>query len=145
MSGTTEMTKESQLGDAATLPPLKISRVVHAPPQTVFKAWTSAEHLARWFAPLPFTVPDCTVEAHAGGRFELHMVGPEGMGNWMRGQFIEVTPITRIVFETEQASEAGAPLFWARTELTFEAALGGTRIDVTQIYRPHRPDRGLDR
>jgi uncharacterized protein YndB with AHSA1/START domain len=32
-------------------PPLRFSRVFHAPRETVFKAWTSTDHVKRWFSP----------------------------------------------------------------------------------------------
>jgi uncharacterized protein YndB with AHSA1/START domain len=31
-------------------PPLRLSRVFHARRETVFKAWSSAEHVKRWFS-----------------------------------------------------------------------------------------------
>ena len=30
----------------------------HAPRETVFKAWSSAEHVKHWFSPETYTVPD---------------------------------------------------------------------------------------
>ena len=33
------------------LEPVRLSRTFHAPRELVFRAWTSAEHLKRWFAP----------------------------------------------------------------------------------------------
>jgi len=35
----------------------------------VFKMFTDAAHLARWFGPEGHTCTDCTVEAKIGGRF----------------------------------------------------------------------------
>src|ERR1700756_1815595 len=40
------------------LPPMRISRVLHAPRETVFRAWSSAEHVKRWFCPELYTVPE---------------------------------------------------------------------------------------
>ena len=37
-------------------PPVRVSRTLNAPRELVFKAWSSAEHVKRWFAPAGFTV-----------------------------------------------------------------------------------------
>ena len=56
-----------------------------APRELVFKAWSSAEHIKRWFSPAGFSVPDAEVDfvpvaslpAHASARWgELLVTGP---------------------------------------------------------------------
>jgi uncharacterized protein YndB with AHSA1/START domain len=114
--------------------PLRLSRVLHARPETVFKAWSSAEHIKRWFAPETFTVPEATVDMRVGGKFELCMRSPAGEEHWIRGRFVEVTPHTRLVIDMRVDDSAGTPLFRAYTEVGFAEALGGTRMDVVQTY-----------
>ena len=114
--------------------PLRLSRVFHAPRETVFKAWSSADHVKRWFSPETYSVADATVEMHAGGRFEVCMRSPRGEEHWTRGTFVEVTPHTRLVIDMHATDAAGEPLFRAYTEVDFSDALGGTRMDVLQTY-----------
>jgi uncharacterized protein YndB with AHSA1/START domain len=114
--------------------PLRLSRALHARPETVFKAWSSADHVKRWFAPETYTVPHATVEMHVGGPFELCMRSPAGEEHWIRGKFVEVTPHTRLVIDMRVDDSAGTPLFRAYTEVDFAEALGGTRMDVVQTY-----------
>ena len=115
-------------------PPLKLSRTLHARRETVFKAWTTAEHLQRFFAPANLTVPHASVEARVGGKIEVCMRMPNGMEHWSRGVFVEVRPFERLVIDMHADDDAGAPLFRALTELDFSDALGGTRLEVTQTY-----------
>src|SRR5215470_8783417 len=115
-------------------PPLRISRVLHAPRETVFKAWSSADHIKRWFSPEGCSVPEATVEMHVGGRFEVCMLLPSGEKHWIRGTFVEVAPPSRLVIDMNVTAGAGEPLFRCRTEVDFAEALGGTRMDVVQIY-----------
>ncbi|HUI58856.1 MAG TPA: SRPBCC family protein [Steroidobacteraceae bacterium] len=115
-------------------PPLRLSRVLHARPETVFKAWSSAEHVKRWFCPETFTVPHATVEMRVGGAFDVCMRSPAGEEHWVRGRFVEVTPHTRLVIDMHCADSAGEKLFRAYTEIDFVEALGGTRMDVVQSY-----------
>jgi uncharacterized protein YndB with AHSA1/START domain len=114
--------------------PLRLSRVFHAPRETVFKAWSSADHVKRWFSPETYSVSDATVEMRVGGRFEVCMRSPRGEEHWSRGTFVEVAPHTRLVIDMRVADRAGEPLFRAYTEVQFSDALGGTRMDVVQTY-----------
>ncbi len=114
--------------------PLKISRTFHASRETVFKAWSSAEHVKRWFSPETFSVPDAKVQVHVGGPFEVCMRSPAGEKHWTRGKFVEVTPYTRLVIDMQATDIAGQPLFRAYTEVDFSDALGGTKMDVVQTY-----------
>jgi uncharacterized protein YndB with AHSA1/START domain len=115
-------------------PPLRLSRVLHARRETVFKAWSSADHVKRWFCPETFTIPEAKVQAHAGGPFEICMRSPAGEEHWIRGTFVEVTPHTRLAIDMHIADSAGKKLFRAYTEVEFSDALGGTRMDVVQTY-----------
>ena len=115
-------------------PPLRLSRVFHARRETVFKAWSSADNVKRWFSPETFTVSEAKVEMNVGGRFEVCMRSPTGEQHWIRGRFVEITPRTRLVIDMHVTDSSGTPLFRALTEVDFSDALGGTRIDLAQTY-----------
>jgi uncharacterized protein YndB with AHSA1/START domain len=114
--------------------PLKLSRVLHARRETVFRAWCDAEHVKRWFSPETFTVPAAKVEPRIGGAFELSMRSPAGEEHQIRGSFVEFVPDTRLVIDMAVSDSAGWPLFKALTEIDLADTLGGTRMDVTQTY-----------
>lgn len=115
-------------------PPLRLSRVFHARRETVFRAWSSAEHIKRWFCPETFTVPEAEVEMRVGGRFEVCMRSAAGEDSCIRGRFVEVTPHTRLVIDMRVTDSAGHPLFGAFTEIDFADVPGGTQMDVVQSY-----------
>lgn len=114
--------------------PLKLSRVLRARRETVFRAWSAAEHVKRWFAPEGCAVVEAAVELRVGGRFELAMRSPDGAINWLRGSFVEIVPDARLVIDMRIDDSDGTPLFRAVTELNFSDAPGGTKLDVTQTY-----------
>jgi uncharacterized protein YndB with AHSA1/START domain len=64
---------------------LRVSRLFSAPRETVFTAWSSADHIKRWFCPDGYSVPDAKVEMRVGGAFEVCMRSPEGVDHWTRG------------------------------------------------------------
>lgn len=118
----------------STREPLTLSRTLHAPRATVFEAWSCADHVKRWFAPQPFTIPEVTIELRVGGRFDLCMRSPQGEEHWVRGTFLEIVPDTRLVIDMRCTDGAGKALFGAYTEVSFSDTLGGTRMDLVQRY-----------
>jgi uncharacterized protein YndB with AHSA1/START domain len=115
-------------------PPLRLSRVFHARRETVFKAWSSADHVKRWFSPETYFVSDAKVQMRVGGPFEVCMRSPNGEKHWTRGTFVEVAPHIRLVIDMRTTDNAGEPLFRAYTEVDFCDAPGGTRMEVVQTY-----------
>jgi len=114
---------------------LRVSRVFSAPRETVFKAWSSADHIKRWFCPNGYSVPDATVEMRVGGRFEVCMRSPEGVDHWTKGKFTEVVAPDRLAIDHYVIDPCGGgPLFSAITQVKFSTAEGGTRMDVEQTY-----------
>src|SRR6516225_5105451 len=79
--------------------PFRLSRVFHARRETVFRAWSSAEHVTRWFSPETFTIPAAKVEMRVGGAFDVCMRSPAGEEHWVRGTFVEIRPHTRLVID----------------------------------------------
>lgn len=57
---------------------LVLERVVDVPPELVWKAWTTPEHLMKWFCPLPWTTVECEIDLRPGGIFRTVMRSPEG-------------------------------------------------------------------
>jgi len=125
--------RDAMANNAKPLPPLRLSRILHARPETVFRAWSTAEHVSRWFAPEGCEVADVKVEMRIGGPFELAMRAP-GLEHRVRGTVVEIVANTRLVLDMRVSDVAGKPLFRAYTELDFAEVAGGTRLDVTQTY-----------
>jgi uncharacterized protein YndB with AHSA1/START domain len=119
---------------------VRITRTLHAPRPLVFKAWSSADHVKRWFPPTGFTIPEVNVRMHVGGPFEVLMRGPDGAEHWARGKFVEVSEFDRLTIDFVIEEAGGHALFRAYTEVNLSEALGGTRIEVTQTYTVLDPD-----
>jgi uncharacterized protein YndB with AHSA1/START domain len=67
-----------------------LTRLIDAPRERVFAAWTSAEHLAHWFGPKGHTVTACEADARPGGAFRFCVRSPNGQDYWVRGTYREV-------------------------------------------------------
>ncbi|HEY5768828.1 MAG TPA: SRPBCC family protein [Terrimicrobium sp.] len=87
---------------------LVISRIIDAPPERVFKAWTDPELLKQWFAPLPYTTPVAELDVRPGGANLIVMRGPDGNDLPNRGVYLEVVKNEKLVI-TDAYTEAWEP------------------------------------
>jgi uncharacterized protein YndB with AHSA1/START domain len=135
MARTSEMKSET---GSVKPEPLVISRHFAAPRDLVFKAWSSADHIKRWFSPEGCSVPEAEVEFRTGGVFAVCMRLPNGEDHWTKGAFDEVSPPDRLVFSAG-AVFGGEKRFTVHTTVTFEDDGAGTRMTVRQVYDIHDP------
>jgi uncharacterized protein YndB with AHSA1/START domain len=102
-----------------------------APRSLVFKVWTDAKHLARWWGPRGFTNPVCELDVRPGGLIRIDMRGPDGTVYPMKGVFNEIVPPERLVFtSTALEDEHGEPLFEILNTITFEDFHGITKLTL---------------
>ncbi len=122
-----------------TLPkPLVVSRTFPAPRDLVFMAWSSAEHIKRWFSPEGCCVPEAEIDFRPGGLFAICMRLPTGEDHRLSGAYAEILPPDRLVF-TATVAVGGVKRFSAHTTVTFEDDGAGTRMTVVQDYDFHDP------
>jgi uncharacterized protein YndB with AHSA1/START domain len=78
---------------------LVFEREVDVPPSLVWAAWTTPEHVLKWFAPKPYETVECEIDLRPGGLFRTVMRSPEGeiMDNGA-GCFLEVVENRRLVW-----------------------------------------------
>jgi uncharacterized protein YndB with AHSA1/START domain len=105
---------------------LVLRRVINAPRDRVYKAWTDPELLKQWFAPKPWSTPVAQLDVRAGGANLIVMRGPDGNEFPNRGVYLEVVPNERLVF-TDAYTEAWEPSEkpFMTVVLTFGDAGGG--------------------
>ncbi|MEO8558120.1 MAG: SRPBCC domain-containing protein [Rhodospirillales bacterium] len=107
---------------------LVIERLIDAPVERVFQAWTEAKQVKEWWGPRGFTAPVCEVDARPGGRLRIVMRGPDGTDYPMSGTYRDVEPDQRLVFVSVAEDNAGDALLEAFTEVTFAAQGNKTRL-----------------
>jgi uncharacterized protein YndB with AHSA1/START domain len=117
---------------------LIVSRAFPAPRELVFKAWSRADHIKRWFSPEGCSVPEAEVDFRTGGAFVVCMRLPDGVDHWARGTFLEISPPERLVLSIG-VEVGGIKRFTAHTAVTFDLEGVGTRMTVRQSYEFHDP------
>ena len=77
---------------------LEIRRVIKAPRNRVYAAWTDPAQLKQWFGPENVQTRDLTADARVGGLFQWDLINPEGEEMTISGEFHELMPGRKIVF-----------------------------------------------
>jgi uncharacterized protein YndB with AHSA1/START domain len=104
-----------------------ITRVFDAPRDLVFDAWTTEEHLSKWWGPQGFTMTTQQFDMKQGGTWEFIMHGPDGVDFPNTNVFVEVVKPERIVFK-----HAVFPHFLATA--SFEYLEGKTKLTYRTVF-----------
>lgn len=86
-------TKAAQSTDTT----LEIRRLIAAPRERVFDAWTQAKELDRWSAPSPMT-PRAEVDLRVGGRYRIVMRDPTGVERSVGGVYRVIERPSKLVY-----------------------------------------------
>jgi uncharacterized protein YndB with AHSA1/START domain len=109
---------------------LTIIRVLNAPRERVFKAWTDPKELAQWWGPKGFTNPVCEVDLKPGGALRIVMRAPDGGEYPMKGIFREIVPPSRLVFTNIAVDKDGNHIIEGLTTVTFADEGGKTKLTL---------------
>jgi uncharacterized protein YndB with AHSA1/START domain len=122
---------------------MTMERIINAPREMVFKAWTDPEQLAKWWGPNGFTNPVCDIDARPGGNILIHMKAPDGIVYPMDGEFHEIVEPERLVFTSAALDKNGNRLFEVLNTVTFTEENGKTKLKlhaaVSNITAEGRP------
>ena len=99
---------------------LQITRVLAAPPERVWAAFTDPATLTAWFWP-PRLSPRVSAEVRVGGAYRI-----EGTGMAVSGVYLEVEPLRRLVFTWRWDGEETESV----VTLEFEASDGKTLLSL---------------
>jgi uncharacterized protein YndB with AHSA1/START domain len=76
-----------------------LRRTFASPRERVFRAWTEAEQIKKWWGPPGTATPEAEVDLRTGGRYRFTMRGlPDGEPYFLLGTFREVLPPERLVY-----------------------------------------------
>jgi len=106
------------------------TRVLAAPRELVWRAWTDPKHLAQWFGPRGFTSSVPELDARVGGALRIVMHGCDGNDYPMKGVFREVVPPSRLVFSNIAIDNDGNHLLEGETTVTLEDEGGKTKLTL---------------
>jgi len=109
-----------------------ITRVLSAPREAAFDAWTKAETLARWFGPNGFTITTSKHEFKQGGEWRFVMHGPDGTDYQNIIRYDEIVRPERLSYRHGDPSGDGSKDF--QTTITFEPVGPRTLITLRAVF-----------
>ena len=125
---------------------LLITRILNAPIELVWEAWTKPEHIAQWWGPNGFTNTISKMDMQSGGEWDLVMQDSDGTDYKNKSIFKEIVKHKKIVYE-----HITGPKFLSTIE--FEAQgkktslrwhmLFDTKEQFIQTVKTFKADEGL--
>jgi uncharacterized protein YndB with AHSA1/START domain len=79
-----------------------VTRVINAPCEKVFRAWTEPKQMAQWFSPDDIECREVKASVKVGGAFRIHMVSKKG-DHFAIGKYKEIVKneLLRMTWEWE--------------------------------------------
>ena len=108
-----------------------ISRVIDAPRELVFEAFTEVRHLSRWWGPDGFTTTTRAFDFHVGGEWQFVMHGPDGTDYRELISWTEIAPPERIALRHGESRDDPNTF---ESVLTFAPDGTATRIEMRTVF-----------
>ena len=108
---------------------LEITRVLSAPIDRVFAAWTDAESLRQFITPGNPGHADVECDVRVGGKFRVDMHGTDGKIFKHNGEYLEVLPPKRLKFTWISAATNQRP-----TVVTIDFKSLGEKTQITLVH-----------
>jgi uncharacterized protein YndB with AHSA1/START domain len=109
-----------------------IDRIVDAPRELVWRAWTQLEHLESWWGPDGFTTTTHEFDVRPGGVWRFIMHGPDGTDYNNRVTFRELAPPERLAYVHDDDGEGAIGEF--NSTVTFEDLGDKTRVTMRSQF-----------
>ena len=117
---------------------LTLNRVIYAPIETVYAAWTDPEVLRQWLAPGDASVTRAVADLVVGGTFLIEMRGADGRRYVVRGVYREIVSNRRLVHTWRWEGSDVESLVTVEFE---PQSAGTTRMTLTHSLFTQEQDR----
>ncbi len=114
---------------------IRLHRVLRAPPERVYRAFTDADALCKWLPPHGFTAKMHTFDAKVGGGYRMSFTAFDtGGAHAFTARYIELEPHARIVHTDvfDDPNLAGEMV----VTITFKQVAVGTELHIEQAGVP---------
>ena len=120
---------------------LEIRRVINAPRDRVYAAWTDVEQLKQWFGPEKVRTRNLIADARVGGEFRWDLTNSEGEEMTMRGEFRELQPGKKIVFSWQWLDDEDWENHISVVTVELSDRDGGTELRLIHEQLPNEQSR----
>jgi uncharacterized protein YndB with AHSA1/START domain len=108
---------------------LSITRILDAPRERVWRAWSDPAEASRWLGPGGWTGTFKSSNLNPGGSYTIEMKHEDGDEMVAEGKFREVVPMERLVYTWAWRGEDGKPGHETLITVTFKSV--GSKTELT--------------
>lgn len=116
-----------------------LCRVINAPRERVFAAWTDPNQIRQWFGPAGFTTETLECDIRPGGRWRFIYTGPDGTKWDNRMQFLRIEA-PRLI-EIEHGSDKDNDPARFHVTVTFDVQSDGKTVLTMRQLHPTAAQR----
>ena len=110
---------------------IRLHRVLHAPPERVYRAFLNADAMAKWLPPNGFTCKVHHMDAQVGGTYKMSFTNfTSGKSHSFGGKYVELTPNEKIRY-TDRFDDPNLP-GEINVTIALKKVLVGTEINIVQ-------------
>ena len=121
---------------------LQVKRLIRAPRERVFAAWTEAAQIKNWFGPANCRVANAQIDLRVGGQYRFE-VSSEEMGTLaVRGEYREVNAPSKLVFTWQWEDDEDWAGVVSTVTVEFAEMTGGTEVVITHTGLPSAESAG---
>jgi uncharacterized protein YndB with AHSA1/START domain len=120
---------------------LKIKRIIKAPRDRVYAAWTDPVQLRQWFGPEKVQTRELNAEPRVGGKFRWDLTNLEGEEMTCLGEYRELQPGRKIVFTWQWQDDEDWEEHNSVVTVELNDCEGGTELRLTHEQLPNEASR----
>ncbi len=120
---------------------LEVKRLINAPRERVYAAWTDPAQLKQWFGPENVQTHDFIAEVRVGGKFRWDLTSSEGERMAVGGQYRELQPGKKVVFTWQWEDDEDWENHTSIVTIELSESGGGTELRLIHDQLPNEQSR----
>src|SRR5206468_4037636 len=120
---------------------LELRRLIKAPRDQVYAAWSDPAQLRQWFGPDTVQTDGLIADVRVGGQFEWRVTNCDGEKMIVRGEYREVEPGRKIVFTWQWDDDENWEDRASVVTVELSDADGGTEVRLRHEQLPNEQSR----
>ncbi|MEP7014708.1 MAG: SRPBCC domain-containing protein [Verrucomicrobiota bacterium] len=120
---------------------LEVTRLIKAPRDRVYEAWTDPDQMKQWFGPESVQTNDFVADVRVGGKYRWDLTNSEGEKMTALGEYREMQSGKKIVFTWKWDDDEVWENYTSVVTVELSDRDGGTEVRLTHEQLPSEQSR----